>query len=70
MVADKELLIGRMRLSSRLPQYLMTAMFTGAVQVTVSESGGMDIVDVASGNAMSVMMNGMLIVQYAAEVGL
>ena len=31
-------LIGKMRVSSRFPQYLITAMFTGAVHVTTQDS--------------------------------
>jgi hypothetical protein len=40
MVPEREELMGRMSLESRLPQYLTTAMLTGAVQVTLTESAG------------------------------
>eukprot|EP00475_Leptophrys_vorax_P022469 TRINITY_DN3061_c1_g1_i5.p1 TRINITY_DN3061_c1_g1~~TRINITY_DN3061_c1_g1_i5.p1 ORF type:complete len:108 (+),score=17.34 TRINITY_DN3061_c1_g1_i5:205-528(+) len=36
IVRDKDELTGRMRSSSRLPQYLITAMFTGAIAVTTT----------------------------------
>jgi len=35
-VTLREELMGRIRSSSRFPQYLMTAMLTGAVQVTAT----------------------------------
>ena len=52
MVPDRDELMGRMRRSSRLPQYLITAMLTGAVQVTATESGGRGNNVDASGQAM------------------
>ena len=38
LVPERAELMGSIRRSSRLPQYLMTAMLTGAVQVTVTDS--------------------------------
>ena len=37
-VPDSDELTGRISFSSRLPQYLTTAMLTGAVHVTLTES--------------------------------
>eukprot|EP00052_Salpingoeca_macrocollata_P026332 m.244104 g.244104 ORF g.244104 m.244104 type:complete len:521 (-) comp22557_c1_seq6:84-1646(-) len=42
-------LIGRISFSSRLPQYLMTAMFTGAVQVTAVSPALLRLADMARG---------------------
>lgn len=53
MVPEMDELIGKMSFSSRLPQYLITAILTGAVHVTVTEFSGKDILIIIAGGGGS-----------------